>query len=193
MGIPTNYPGLTPAMVNLIKSMGYRLSQRYGYSPDDREDLEQEMAIHLLIAMRRYDPEKSAESTYASRVIRNWTRHLVRKRTALRNNPEAIAYSLDDTLPVEGGERVTMGDAISEADLDPCDCPLGCIDAADLRVDIERIISGLPPKLQEACRALMTQSVAEYWASSGLSRSAVTYRLGQLRKAFMDAGFGENS
>jgi DNA-directed RNA polymerase specialized sigma subunit len=73
MGIPTNYPGLTPEMVKLIKSRAYMLSKSYGHTAEDREDLEQDMALHLLSALSRHDPARSSLATFANRVIDLWT------------------------------------------------------------------------------------------------------------------------
>lgn len=67
MGIPTNYPGLTPEMVKLIKSRAYMLSRSYGHTAEDREDLEQDMALHLLSALSRHDPARSSLATFANR------------------------------------------------------------------------------------------------------------------------------
>jgi RNA polymerase sigma factor (sigma-70 family) len=189
MGIPTNYPGLTPDMVNFIKSRSYALSRQCGHSPEDREDIEQEMAIHLLSMLPKHNPERSSLPTYVNRVVDSWCRMLVRERRAACRDYTQQERSLDE----RGGDDHTLADQIGEVDAITLagSRRLGSIEAEELRLAVEATTERLPRHLRELCQMLLTQSVAEVCAATGIPRTTITYRLKQLRRAFEKAGLGE--
>lgn len=194
MGIPTNYPGLTPEMVKLIKGRAYTLSCRYGHTTEDREDLEQEMALHLLTALPKHDPTKSSLATYANRVIDLWTKMLVRERHAACRDYRAVDCSLDDLRSDEDGECSTLGDVIGEDDVSTLagQGTLGQIEAVELRIAVETVISTLPPSYRDLCLALMHQTVGQVSVSSGTPRTTIASRMKLIRRVFEDSGLGKN-
>ncbi len=194
MGIPTDYPGLTPEMVKLIKSRAYTLSSSYGHTPEDREDLEQEMALRLLTALPKYDPARSSLATFANRVIESWNKMLVRERRAACRDYTAVDCSLDDPRYEEDGERSTLGDVIGEDDVSTLAgrAALGRIEAIELKVAVETVIATLPPVHRELCLALMHQTVGQVSASSGIPRTTIASRVKLIRRVFEDAGLGRN-
>ena len=190
MGIPTNYPGLTPEMVKLIKSRAYTLSRGYRHTPEDREDLEQDMALQLLSALPTYDPEKSILQTFANRVIDYWTSVQARKWRASRRDYRARGVSLDEPCMGEDGERTTLGDMLREDEALGFAEALGCIEAVELKIEVDKAMATLSPQLREMCYALMTMSVADLCRSHNLSRGKVAFQIKKIRKAFQDAGLG---
>ncbi|MHB1001437.1 MAG: sigma-70 family RNA polymerase sigma factor [Armatimonadota bacterium] len=191
MGIPTNYPGLTPEMVNLVKHKAYTLSNQFGFSPEDREDLEQDMALQLLSALQSYNPKKGTLSTFADRVIRHWTSELIRSRSTMKRDYTKITCSFDDLCSAEDGEYETLADIIGTDDIAPENITLGCIDGIELKADIDRVIDRLPENLRDLCISLKTQDVADYCEATGIPRSTAESRLRKLRKIFKKAGFGK--
>jgi len=193
MGIPTNYPGLTPEMVKLIKSRAYMLSRSYGHTAEDREDLEQYMALHLLSALSRHDPARSSLATFANRVIDLWTRMLIRERRAACRDFRAVDCSLDEPCSDEDGERTTLGDIIGEDDVVTLTGrSLGCIEAVELNVAVQAVAATLPPTLQELCSALMSQTAGEVSASTGIPRTTIASRIKLIRRVFESAGLGRS-
>ena len=190
MGIPTNYPGLTPEMVKLIKSRAYTLSTSYGHTPEDREDLEQDMALQLLSALPTYDPEKSILQTFANRVIDYWTSVQARKWQASRRDYRARGVSLDEPCMGEDGERTTLGDMLREDEALGFAEALGCIEAVELKIEVEKAMATLSPQLRELCRSLMNQSVADLCRSHNVSRGQVAFQMKKIRKVFQNAGLG---
>ncbi len=62
--------------------------------------------------------------------------------------------------------------------------------AIDLALDIEVVLSRLPPAVQETARELRTGNISEVARRLGLSRRTIRDRVGQLREAFVRAGYG---
>lgn len=193
MGIPTNYPGLTPEMVKLIKSRAYMLSRSYGHTAEDREDLEQDMALHLLSALSRHDPARSSLATFANRAIDLWTRMLIRERRAACRDFRAVDCSLDEPRSDEDDERTTLGDIIGEDDVVTLTGrSLGCIEAVELKVAVQAVAATLPPTLQELCSALTSQTAGEVSASTGIPRTTIASRIKLIRRVFESAGLGKS-
>jgi RNA polymerase sigma-70 factor (ECF subfamily) len=192
MGIPTNYPGLTPEMVKLIKIRAYALSRGYGHIPEDREDLEQDMALQLLTALPAHDPEKSSLQTFANRVIDYWTSVQVRKWRASCRDYRARGVSLDHICQDNDGERTTLGDSLREEEALGFTESLGCIEAVDLKVLVDKVLATLSPQLRTMCLALMNHSVADLCRSHNLSRGKVAFQMKKLRKAFEQVGLDES-
>ncbi len=74
--------------------------------------------------------------------------------------------------------------------------PAACIEsdpvpAIDLALDIEVVLSRLPPAVQETARELRTGNISEVARRLGLSRRTIRDRVGQLREAFVRAGYGD--
>lgn len=192
MGIPINYPGLTPEMVRLIKNKSYTLSGRYGHTPEDREDLEQDMALHILSMLPKHDPERSSLPTFVNRVVDSWCRMLARERGAACRGCGHRARSLDEPACGSGEEWETSGDLIGETDAVTLSGSksLGCIEAVELRLAVESTIESLPEHLQDICNALKTQTVSEVSASTGIPRTTIASRVKLIRQSFEKAGLG---
>ena len=195
MGIPSNYPGLTPEMVKMIKSRAFNLSSRYGHVAEDREDLEQEMALYLLSVLPKHDPNRSNLTTFANRVIDSWTKMHIRKLRTERRDYSALEFSLDEPRSDEDGERTTLGDVIGECDVTTLAGygTLGCIDAVELKVAVDQVIATLPRSLRELCIALRDQTVTEASVSLGIPRNTMIYRFGMIREVFEEAGLGNTN
>ncbi len=54
---------------------------RHGYTRSDVEDIVQDLALHVLERMGKYDPGRGAWSTFLTRLIRNKVVHLIEYRT----------------------------------------------------------------------------------------------------------------
>ena len=181
--------GRWPAMY----SSSNELIGRYGLTPDDREDLEQEMALDLLLRLPKFDPERACLNTFIARVVERRVSTIIRHRTAAKRDCRSHVCSLDEPIPgVEGCS--TRHDMISQGD---CDLRVGRygrseVERLDLRIDVSLVLAGLPPELRALAERLCTHSVTEIARELGVPRSTL-YETGiaRLRKAFEDKGLDE--
>jgi len=190
MGIPTNYPGLTPEMVRLVKNKAYSLSTGHGHTQEDREDLEQEMALQLLSALPKYNPDKSQVQTFANRVVDYWATTQIEKQQASCRDYRQRGVSLDEPCVDSDGENTTLCEMIREDEAIGDAGALGCIEAVELKIIVEEVLETLSPQLRELCRSLMTYSVADLCKSNNWSRGKVEFDIKKIRKAFRNAGLG---
>lgn len=178
----------------VIRHKARQLIGKYGFTNGDYEDLEQEMALDLLMRLSKFDPSKASLNTFVARIVDRKISNLIRYRKQEKRDYQREARSLDEPIEVENGAIGTFGDAISQDDHDLRTGRHDRPDAErhDLHLDLSLAISELPPELRSLARRLVRQTVAEAARDLGVSR-ATLYDTGiaRLRKAFEDKGLSD--
>jgi len=64
----------------LVSRKSKQLVGKAGLTKSDREDIEQELTLHLLERWDHYDPSRGSERTFVARVIDNEVARLLRDR-----------------------------------------------------------------------------------------------------------------
>lgn len=170
----------------LIRFKARQLCRRPGFTPSDREDIEQALRADLLERLPRFDASKAGLNTFIARVIERKTISIVRHRFAEKRSPEREECSLNDEVRDGDGRLVDRHQTTPEAasvwqrlhDLTR--------DVSDLR---ERLESDLHRRVMDALgRGGTINSVAN---ELGIPRRAVERCMAELREVFEDAGLRE--
>ena len=129
----------------------------------DREDLEQEAFLGLLMALRRYDASRASLRTFLERVADKRFATLMRRRRG--------------SLTVErlDGHRLATPDGIP---------------AVQFHVDFERVLAPLGDPDRKLALLLIDHGPTEISRMLGIARSTVYARMARLRRAFREAGYG---
>lgn len=137
-----------------------------GYTPDDWEDLRQELLLDYVRRQPRFDPARGDQRGFVFGVLRNHAAKLV---TA--GNRARAASELTDDLP------------------DRCACATTRLEAElHLRIDVQTVLARLPEHLRILAVQLTEMSPGEVCRESGRSRSCIYRWIAELRRAFMAAG-----
>ena len=177
-----SYPGLEPRVAALLRHHACRLAASDHRL--EREDVEQELALHLHLRADRFEPDRGSGSTYQDRLVRHRAADLARNTRAAKRGPATLSLEeLDpeqDSLKIDGGawHGLRLEDGTDRED------------ATALRCDLARFIAMQPPRLQECCLLLLTHSVAETARVLGHHRSSVYAWLATLREQARTAGLG---
>ena len=178
---------------NTIRHKARQLIGKYGLTPDDDEDLQQEMALDLLVRLPKFDPGRACLSTFIARIVERKISTIIRHRTRAKRDYRCRVYSLDERIE-NADDCSTLHDVISQGD---CDLRVGRygrpeIERIDLRIDVSLVLAKLPPELRALARRLYTQSITEVARELRVSRSTL-YETGiaRLREAFEDKGLDE--
>lgn len=140
-----------PVARALIRRKVPRLVGRFGFTPDDADDLAQELALHVHVASRRFDPGRSDGFRFYERALTNKVRSIIagaraQKRDRRRERPMNDRRVIDDW------------------------------DVADhmaLAIDVADALDALAPADREVANLLVTDSVAEVARWTGTSRGKV--------------------
>lgn len=191
MGDTPCYESFDDYAITSIKLKVRQLIKRCGFDASDREDMEQELALHLFQHLQKYDPERGTMKTFIICVVENKARIMIRVRNRRIKNLDFPLFSLNEEIPEEDGFGVMQRvEAIDGEDylLRTGLLSRPTMELLEMRVDIERILDTLPQSLQEICERLKTQTVTQIAAETGASRQQVYERIRKLRGIFDEAG-----
>ena len=167
---------------SVIRNKARQLIGKYGFTHDDREDLEQEMVLDLLVRLPRFDPEKACLNTFVSRIVDRKVSTMIRRQRAGKRDHRREAWSLDE--PIGDGGGADRSEAVGEDDPEP--------DRLDLRLDLQVAVEDLSPELRRLVELLLTHTKVDAAAELGVPRSTLYGNgIARLRKAFEDRGLRE--
>jgi len=181
MKTTNTYPEFSEFENNLIKHAADRLARRLRLSRQDREDVEQELAICLWRKKDDYDPDHVSGSRYETYI----TRYLEKQSLEIQKN-----YIRDSTNSGHcAGDDTSDGIAISGNGFM---CPVE--KQAILRADLAAAIKKLSPEQQNLLEKLAGgAAITEIARELCLPSDTVHSRVKRLRKIFREQGFIESS
>ncbi|MGE3769435.1 MAG: sigma-70 family RNA polymerase sigma factor [Bdellovibrionales bacterium] len=183
-----SYSGVDSYAAFFVAYKAKTLTRMPMFSADDFEDLQQELMIAYLHAWPSFDPSKGDRRSFIKAAVNNAARNLVvaaeaqKRWTGITLASLATAISDQDDSP-------TLADAISNEDGLWDSVYLGYDQlSVDLRHDLDRAISQLPPDLARICLLLKTRTITEIAAETGIPRTTIQDAVKKLRKIMGKAG-----
>jgi len=162
---------------------------RFGFTGQDRQDLEADLRAHLISRLPCYRPDRGARTSFVAAVLLNRARRLVEARKASRRWLP-IALSLDEAVEDEEGLALDRAEAFDHDDylLRSNRISRPAHESCELALDVERAVEQLPPDLAELCRRLAIQTVREVSEETGVPKSTLHYRISRIRRIFEQEG-----
>jgi len=172
-----------------IRRRARRLVGVAGFRSSDTEDIEQELAIHLLKSLPNFDPGKAAYDTFVWRCVEVRVRELIRYRKREMRDYRLRRRSLAETVgevDEDGNEHVEMAEE-EVHDLRTGREARSDVERADLEMDVAQILAALPSDLRQVAEMLMTMSVSDAARRIGVPESTFRSRyLPSLRRVLSD-------
>lgn len=157
---------IDPFVLQQAEIRASRIVGATGYTPDDWEDLRQELLLDYVRRQPRFNPARGHHRGFAFGVVR----HHAAKLAAARN-------------------RARSASELPYAPPDPCCCATSPLEAElHLRIDVQTVLSRLPEHLRSLALQLTEMSPGEVCRESGRSRSCIYRWIAELRRAFLAAG-----
>ena len=176
-----------------IRNIEFRvrgLIGRYGITPDDREDLIQQLFLEYLERLDEFDPGRGRYKTFVNCLVRNQVASLVRARKSQLR--EATLFALPSTSEDESEEDTGTGGAgeISEDDyrMATGQASRPAAELLCLRIDVDRALESLPPRLREIGNRVVEEGVADLSKALGRSQTRIYQLLWNMRPAFTALG-----
>lgn len=189
MSSPT--PVLNAAVLNVIRTEAFRAwrsLRRLGY---EHRDIRQDFALHLLDRADQYDAGRSAATTFASRVCRSRTIHILEAGAAAKRNGGRRDVSLSNPVSNEEGSYAELRELISD---DEYMMRTGrqtrpAAELLSLRLDLDRILGTMPADLAQIAELLAAgEPVTEIAARLEISRTKLYRRIDALRSILSRSG-----
>lgn len=178
---------LTKYEMDMIRIKANQLSRTSGFTAHDVEDIQQELALELIRRLPMFNPAKARRTTFASMVVRNRIRNLVRDRNAEMRDPRLNGPSLNEITHTKEGEEIELIEMVSqdEADIVNGNRTTRPDEGVALRVDVGNVLARLPRHLRQAADLLSRMSVTDAADALGMPRTSFRkQRVRHLREAF---------
>ncbi|MCC6392615.1 MAG: sigma-70 family RNA polymerase sigma factor [Bryobacterales bacterium] len=154
---------IDPSVIQQAEIRASRMVGNYGFSNDDWDDICQDLLLDYLKRRPRFNPDRGDHRGFAFGVLQNRAAKLAARQCRTRS------FSQPD--PEADWSHVASPDV----DL-------------DLRLDVQAVVARLPVHLRILARQLSEMGLADVLRQAGKSRSRVHQWIGDLRKAFNEAG-----
>ncbi len=189
MGTRNKYPGIEEYAVNLIQVKSWQLINQPGFRRADREDVEQDLALCLLMRLPKYDAAVAKRNTFISRIVNRRVASIIAASKAGKRDWRMRAFSLDSNdpdceRPTQWRERVSEEEyllSVGLADRSP-------EDHREMVMDVERTLERLPENFRDLCERLKTQTVSDISSELGMPRSTIYEAIRKVREIFDEAG-----
>jgi RNA polymerase sigma-70 factor (ECF subfamily) len=166
------YEGLNAQLITQVKYHARSLMRHPAINGMEIEDLEQELMLDAFARIKDFNPEKGQWSTFIDRILNHKCASLIQKaRSQKRGHGETIV-SLDAWLADNDGE---------DDELQDIDLPDQA--AHDLRIDLERAVETMPPRLVFLLIDLRTFNLTEISRLRGTPRATLYGVMHELRTA----------
>lgn len=192
MAIFNSQYDLDPYIEQVINIKMRKLSVTHALTRDDRDDLRQELYLHVLQQMDKYNPSRAKWSTFIDRIVRSGI------ATYLRNRRVELRFAAKcATMPEEDDEKwsssFVTGIEGNSSDLPfglPVDYSGAWTEVLDIRLDIMEMMASLSPLQQRICSLIMKGHMLSHIAQMlGMRRTSLYYYLDQIHRAFLARGF----
>lgn len=170
----------------MIRRRALQISRQPGFTPDDVEDLQQELTRRLLQQRDRFRIEIGQWPGFVATLLEGQGRNLVRDRWARKRRPfgviplGTICGVDDDGLPLSLEQTITI-DARHQHSLDDAG-------QRDLQLEVEAALASLPRRLQDVASRLGHQGIAQIARDLHIPRTTVYSLLSRIRHRFEAAG-----
>ena len=182
-----------PSVARSIHFAAKRLTYQDGWTSADLPDLEQELHIHLWKSSGRFNPDRGSWRTFASRVVGNKARTMLRDSKAVKRSISRLSQSLNEEVDDEEGDAVELQDVLDlEQYLAMTRGPTRTEpELVALKCDIDRVLATLSPEERVVCQLTASMAKDEVAQALGLHRATLHRIVQRLRQAFQAAGLEE--
>lgn len=180
----------------VIRVKARQLCRRPSFSRSDKDDIEQDLFLHLLSQAQQFDPARGSLNTFIARVVDSAVAMLVRERRRNKRAPASgvVVQSVEVMVDQPDGPPAPLGATLSQADAErrTGGDSMSHIEMFELADDVSHLINALPPELQAVCRARMDRNRSETERDLGHSRRSLDAAMELIRQHFDQGGFGKN-
>lgn len=156
------------------------------------EDLAQDLLVHCLERIGRYDPAQASLRTFIDRIIKNKVAAMIEHMLAQKRGAGAKEESLSEPIAIgKAGETIERVETISQDvyDMNAERQSRPATELMFLSFDVDQVVSGLPTDLADLAHLLAAgESLVGVAQQLEVSRATVHRRVVRLRRIFRGAG-----
>lgn len=177
----------------LIRVKARQLVRRPEFTACEVEDLEQELTLHILTRLDRFDPSRGSLNTYLARIVNTAIAMLIRERGRIKRNGGASVEieSLEKMVDQPDGSPAPLWATISDSDANRRyqTSHRSYLERSELRMDVQAVMEALPLELRRICEQLLEGNKVGKQRDGGLSRRKYQAAINLIREQFVKSGF----
>ena len=177
----------------LVRSRARRLARQAGLKTEDRQDIEQELWVDLLVRWHRFDAARAGGRTFATRVVEHRAATLFRRSRTVAESTQRKRRSLHDTVQDGDGRPVPIAQVLDDRAqaARTGSHSLAADHQVDLATDVAGVLADLPEELRDLCERLKESSIARIAKDMGIARTSLYRRIEKIREHFVSTGLHE--
>lgn len=179
------------AVAAIVRRKARSLVGCAGLTPQDCEDVEQELFLRLLRPLWDRTPTGPGRLAYVQRLVDRFALNLLRDRQRGKRDPGPIA-SLD--APLAGDDAKDLGDTVGARERDAVrgTAPRDKIELWELTLDVAAVLERLPDDLRAIAVGLMNERLAALARRLNVPRSTLHDRARGVRDRLADENLDES-
>jgi len=185
----------TEYVQKLLKIKAKQLRRRPEFRGVDQEELQQDLALHVLQKAHLFDPARGAVNTFIATVVETAAAMMCRARRRLKRGASLRPQSLEGTtLQGPDGDESSLAEALRESDLRRRygGDVVSDFERALMAADVAHVLTGLVPDLRRVARLLMDGArEATISRRLGMSRRRVRKATDEIWRRLGEAGLGD--
>lgn len=162
----------------LIRVKARQLIGKYGFTKSDREDIQQDLTLDLLMRLERFDSRKGKPATFVRLVVDRRVASIIRERKSLARDYRRTRHSLDEL-----SDEIGNGNLAEPAVDDRLQ--------RDLAIDVAEALGELADDQQSIAEDLRDEPLADVARERGCSREAMRRSAKQIRQHLARRGLDE--
>lgn len=179
------YEGMDKRICTVVRVKAVELARRPEFASHEREDLEQELMLEVMLSLSAHDAAKAALKTYVERIVEHKGVRLIQERWAQKRKGLLSNVSLELLLEQMEDEEEALGQSAIDPDPEP-QVVIG------LRVDLKAALERMPALDRVMFRLLCDYSPAEVARYLDLPRTTVHEAIKRIRKHLLESGLDDS-
>ena len=184
MNYRNSYNGIDPELVKIVKKAAKRAIGKAGFTRSDLPDIEQELMLAALDALKSMRHGADSKNAFIFRVASNQLKSILRSRRGKSKEHHASYLSLNILIGIDEGEYDELISLIDDDHLlreDFCRWNERHLDI-DLIENLNEAISGLSENLREFCEELKKKPLKQLRRERKISLKTVRRNLARIRE-----------
>ena len=185
------YHGVPTEAVVAVRYWARHLTHHPSFTPDDLEDLEQELMLDLHRRMPTFNPKQSSLASFSSMVVSRRAYGLIAKATTAKAGGHGLQMvSLDAMIFINRQDgNVILLETISDAQGLWHHHGPSWNESIDTRIDLAKFLRMLPQKLLYLATRLLRESAAEIARSLKVSQTTIHHAIKRMCRISNRCGF----
>ena len=180
MLVPRNVPIVDQVALRSIQVAVNAFIRKYSLPKSDRDDLIQDVSLHLIQQAQNFNPSVGAWSTFVKCVIRSKLSTIRRASHTRKHRKDSRTVSLNQKTFDRDGRTAEMGDLVEEgaSTAKKLRKVRTAQSLSELKTDVHIVVASMKPELSSICKELLAdRNLTEASEVLHLSRTTIYRRL----------------